>query len=109
MVTLPLKPDSKFVEMPDNHHWFWYMKKDSPWLEFRNSQGTNKVTAYGEIRSWIEENANGKVFIRFGECHNEKKSKIDDDDRYDDRVVIIFDDPKDYIAFKIVFPNHCRV
>ena len=55
MVTLPLKPDSKFVEMPDNHHWFWYMKKDSPWLEFRNSQGTNKVTAYGEIRSWIEE------------------------------------------------------
>lgn len=108
MAALPLKPDSKFVEIPDNHHWFWYMKDDSPWLELRNNKEADSVTAYGDVRSWIEENTNGKVFIQFGTCRSKKRSKTDDA-RYDNRVIILFDDPKDYIAFKIVFPEYCRV
>ena len=109
MVALSLKTDSKFIEVPEHHHWFWYMKDDSPWLELRNEKGKGSVKPYGEVRSWIEENTNGKVFIQFGDCRNEKRSKKDDTPRYDNRVVILFDDPDDYIAFKLVFPEYCRV
>lgn len=99
----------EFIEIPKSHHWFWYMKNDSPWLEFRNAKGSGFCEPYGEVRSWIEENVNGKVFIRFTECLNKEKTKLEDSDIYDDVVVVIFDDPTDYTAFKIVFPELCRI
>lgn len=106
---LKLKTDSKFIEIPDYHHWFWYMKDDSPWLELRNEKEKDTVIPYGAVRSWIEKNANGKVFIQFGNCRNEKKSKIEGENIYDNRVIILFDDPTDYTAFKIIFPELCRI
>ena len=104
-------PDSKFefVEIPEHHHWFWYMKNDSPWLEFRSSKETNTCDPAGGVRSWIEENANGKVFIQFGNCLNKEKTKVEESDVYDNRVIILFDEPTDYTAFKIMFPEHCRI
>ena len=111
MVSLPLKPDSKFVEIPKHHHWVWYMKKDSPWFELKSGQNAagGAVIAYGHVRSWIEENANGKVFIQFGDSINKERTESEGSDIYDDKIILLFDDPADYMAFKIVFPKLCRV
>lgn len=109
MVSLPLKPDSKFVEIPKHHHWVWYMKKDSPWFELKSGQNGHGVIAYGHVRSWIEENANGKVFIQFGDSINEERTESEGANVYDDKIILLFDDPADYMAFKIVFPKLCRV
>ena len=109
MAALPLKTDSKFIEIPDNHHWFWYKKDDSPWLELRNNKGADSITAYGDVRTWIEENTNGKVFIQFGDSINKERTESEGSDIYDDKIILLFDDPADYMAFKIVFPKLCRV
>lgn len=110
MVSLPLKSDSKFVEIPKHHHWVWYMKKDSPWFELKSGQNNGgAVIAYGRVRSWIEENANGKVFIQFGDSINKERTESEGSDIYDDKIILLFDDPADYMAFKIVFPKLCRV
>ena len=109
MAALPLKTDSKFIEIPDNHHWFWYMKDDSPWLELRNEKGKSSITTYGDVRTWIEENTNGKVFIQFGDSINKERTESEGSDIYDDKIILLFDDPADYMAFKIVFPKLCRV
>lgn len=100
---------SKFIEIPEHHHWVWYMKKDSPWFELKSGQENKDVIAYGHVRSWIEENANGKVFIQFGTNLNKKETKLQDKNIYDDKIVVLFDDPTDYTAFKIVFPELCRI
>ncbi len=104
----------KFVEIPKHHHWFWYMKSDSPWLELKNPKD-GSCAPYGHVRSWIEENTNGKVFIQFGNSINEEKTAANVAKRdnnitvYDNRVLILFDEPTDYMAFKIMFPELCKV
>jgi len=109
MASLPLNPDSRFIEIPEHHHWVWYMKKNSPWFELKSGQNGQIVIAYGHVRSWIEENANGKVFIQFGKCINKERTESEGSDVYDDKIILLFDDPADYMAFKIVFPELCRV
>ena len=95
----------KFIEIPENHHWFWYMKEDSPMLELRSPKSDNFCISYGHVRSWIEKNANGTVFIQFGNCFNKRQAS----EITDRRILILFDDPADYMAFKIMFPELCRI
>ena len=62
----------KFIEVPDHHPWVWYMKDDSPWTELISYVDENhRVTdTFGHVRTWIEENSNGKVFIQFSKTIN---------------------------------------
>ena len=101
---------AEFIEIPHHHHWFWYMKKDSPWFELTNPI-EDKCDPYGHVRSWIEENTNGRVFIQFGMAVNEEKTLAHPDkiEVKDKRIVILFDEPTDYMAFKIMFPELCRI
>lgn len=102
----------KFIEIPEHHPWTWYMKNDSPWIELisfvRDDYTVSAI--YGHVRSWIEENSNGKIYIQFSKRINQKRTNAIDDGkvRYDSIIVILFDEPTDYTAFKIMFPELCR-
>ena len=107
---IPSKPN-KFIEVPDHHPWVWYMNDDSPWIELLSFVNDNRQVSetFGHVRTWIEENSNEKVFIQFNKKLNKKRTEeAGGIEKMDYSIILLFDDPADYMAFKIMFPEHCR-
>lgn len=75
----------------------WYKIPDIPYVEitYNTTDYYNNKKGLGNVSQWIDNNLKNKIYIHFY-------------DRVHEVIVsILFTTKEDYIAFKLMFPEHC--